>query len=44
MKIIELCDLLGIENEVKEKLIEFEKFIDFNGNVTEEYFDEKHNN
>jgi hypothetical protein len=29
MKIIELCNLLGIDNEVKEKIIEFEKFIDF---------------
>lgn len=29
MKIIELCNLLGIQNEVQEKLIECEKRIDF---------------
>jgi hypothetical protein len=29
MKIIELCNLLGIANEVQEKIIELEKYIDF---------------
>ncbi len=29
MKIRELCNLLGIENEVQEKLIQCEKSIDF---------------
>jgi hypothetical protein len=29
MKIIELCNLIGIQNEVQEKLIECEKCIDF---------------
>jgi hypothetical protein len=31
MKIIELCNLVGIPNEVQEKLIECEKGIDFKG-------------
>ncbi|ACL75383.1 acyltransferase domain-containing protein [Ruminiclostridium cellulolyticum] len=31
MKIIELCDLLEIQNEVQEKVIEYEKCIDFKG-------------
>lgn len=31
MKIIELCNLLEIQNEVQEKLIECEECIDFKG-------------
>ncbi|MGC6174633.1 acyltransferase domain-containing protein [Lacrimispora sp. 38-1] len=38
MKLIELCSMLEIQNEVQEKLIEFEKEIDFNAikQVTEQ--------
>lgn len=31
MKLIELCNMLEIQNEVQEKLIECEKYIDFKG-------------
>lgn len=31
MKLMELCNMIGIQNEVQEKLIECEKYIDFKG-------------
>lgn len=41
MKLIELCNLLDIQNEVQEKIIDFEKNIDFKG-MEEEIEQMKH--